>query len=64
MLWSNSEGVAQGSMIYATATMWNWNNGHNTVFTSDFTFSVENGGRKLIVKKNGKEFATYRTAAK
>lgn len=64
MLWSNSEGVAQGSMIYATATMWNWNNGHNTVFTSDFTFSVENGGKKLVVKKNGKEFATYRTAAK
>ena len=64
MLWSNTNGVAKDMLKYSTATMWNWNNGHNTVFTSDFSFVVENGGKKLVVKKNGKEFATYRTAAK
>ena len=64
MLWSNTNGVAKDMLKYSTATMWNWNNGHNTVFTSDFSFVVENSGKKLVVKKNGKEFATYRTAAK
>ena len=30
----------------------------------DFTFEVSNSGKKLVVKKNGKEFATFRTTAK
>ena len=62
MLWCNTNGVAQNSMIYETATMWKWNNGKNSVFTSDFSFSVENDGKVLKVKKNGADFATYKAA--
>lgn len=64
MLWTNTNGRAMNTLLYSTATIWNWNNGHNTVYTSDFTFSVENGGKTLVVKKNGKEFATYRASSK
>ena len=42
--------------------MWKWNNGKNSVFTSDFSFSVENDGKVLKVKKNGADFATYKAA--
>lgn len=64
MLWSNTNGVAKDMLKYSTAAMWNWNNGHDSVFSSDFSFSIENSGKKLVVKKNGKEFATFRTTAK
>ncbi len=62
MLWCNTNGVAQTSMIYETATMWKWNNGDNTVFTNAFSFSVENDGKVLKVKKDGADFATYKAA--
>ncbi len=64
MLWTNTNGSALNTMLYPTATMWNWNNGHNTVFTSDFTFSIENNGKTLKVMKNGQEFASYRASSK
>ena len=64
MLWTNTNGSALNTMLYPTATMWNWNNGHNTVFTSDFTFSIENDGKTLKVMKNGQEFASYRASSK
>ena len=64
MMWLNSEGQAKNALNYATATMWHWNHGDNTVFNSDFTFSIENNGKKLVVKKNGADFATFRASAK
>lgn len=64
MLWSDTFGNAKNAMKYSTATMWNWNNGKNTVFTSAFTFSVENGGKSLKVQKNGADFASYKASTK
>ena len=62
MLWCNTNGVAQNSMIYETATMWKWNSGKNSVFTNAFSFSVENDGSVLVIKKNGANFARYKAA--
>lgn len=64
MLWSTTQHVAAKALVYATATTMGWNNGNNTVFTSDFSFNVENGGKTLTVKKNGKVFASYRASSK
>lgn len=64
LLWTNTNGSVLNTLIFSTATMWKWNHGHNTVFTSDFTFSIENDGKTLKVMKNGKEFASYRASSK
>lgn len=64
MMWTNTNGSVLTTLIFPTATMWKWNHGHNTVFTSDFTFSIENDGKTLKVMKNGKEFASYRASSK
>jgi hypothetical protein len=62
MLWTDTNCAALDALIYSTATMWKWNNGSNTVFNNDFTFSIENDGMVLVVKKNGTEFARYRAS--
>ena len=62
MLWADTNCAALDALIYSTATMWKWNNGNNTVFNNDFTFSIENDGMVLVVKKNGVEFARYRAS--
>ncbi len=64
LLWTNTNGSVLNTLIFSTATMWKWNHGHNTVFTSDFTFSIENDGKTLKVMKNGQEFASYRASSK
>ena len=64
MLWADTNCAALDALIYSTATMWKWNNGNNTVFNNDFTFSIENDGMVLVVKKNGVEFARYRASNK
>lgn len=64
MMWTNTNGSVLTTLIFPTATMWKWNHGHNTVFTSDFTFSIENDGKTLKVMKNGQEFASYRASSK
>lgn len=64
MLWTDTNCAALDALIYSTATMWKWNDGNNTVFNNDFTFSIENDGMVLVVKKNGVEFARYRASNK
>lgn len=61
MQWAESNGTVQSALLYSTATMWHWNNGHNTVYTSDFSFTISQNGSKLTVKKNGTDFAVLRT---
>ena len=60
MLWSDTNGTAKEMLKYSTATIWNWNNGKNTVFTKDFSFSIDYNGSLLTVKKNGRDFATFK----
>jgi hypothetical protein len=64
MMWVDTNSACLNAMTYDVATMWKWNNGSNTVFNNDFTFSIENDGMVLVVKKNGVEFARYRASNK
>ncbi len=61
MIWRDTNNTPKDMLVYSTATMWNWNNGHNTVVSQSFSFDITNDGAKLIVYKDGKEFATYKT---
>lgn len=62
MVWSDTKGEPKNALKYTTATMWHWNNGHNTVYTSDFSFTIDKNGSRLTVKKNGNNFATFKSA--
>ena len=64
LAWYDSNSGMVNALDRATAQMWGWNNNNITVFTSDFTFEVSNNGKSLVVKKNGKEFASYRASSK
>jgi hypothetical protein len=64
MMWVDTNSACLNAMTYDVATMWKWNDGNNTVFNNDFTFSIENDGMVLVVKKNGVEFARYRASNK
>ncbi len=64
LAWYDSNSGMVNALDRATAQMWGWNNSNITVFTSDFTFEVSNNGKSLVVKKNGKEFASYRASSK
>ena len=64
LAWYDSNSGMVNALDRATATMWGWNNGEITVFTSDFTFEVSKDGKSLVVKKNGNEFASYRASSK
>lgn len=56
MLWCNSNGRAKDTLLYSTATMWGWPN--NSVYTNDFSFTVN--GNDLDVYKKGNFFYKFK----
>jgi hypothetical protein len=64
MSWTGTAGNSYNMIQYSTSTMWKWNYGKNSVFTDKFSFAIENGGKVLVVKKDGNVFATYRATVK
>ena len=59
MLWCNTNGVAQNSLIYNAAMEMNWNNGHNTVYVNEFTCELSYENNIIDIKYNGKTIARY-----
>ena len=64
MLWVSNESKVFRMFTYPTATAWGWNNKSNSVFTDRYTFEIQKDGKVLVVKKDGKDFAKYRTSVK
>ena len=62
MLWTNTNGRAMNTLLYSTAKMWKWNHGKASVYNNDFTFELGHNGSSLVVKKDGKIFASYKAA--
>lgn len=56
MLWCNSNGRGKDTLLYSTATMWGWPN--NSVYTNDFSFTVN--GNDLDVYKKGNFFYKFK----
>ncbi len=54
MKWRAADGSKTYSMIsYSDATIMGFHNGHNTVFTGDYTLSAENNGSVLVITRSG-----------
>ena len=52
MKWRASDGSTTYSMIsYSDATLMGFHNGHNTVFTGDYTLSAEKNGSVLVITR-------------
>lgn len=52
MKWRASDGSITYTMIsYSDATIMGFHNGHNTVFTGDYTLSAENNGSVLVITR-------------
>ncbi len=52
MKWRAADGSTTYSMIsYSDATIMGFHNGHNTVFTGDYTLSAENNGSVLVITR-------------
>lgn len=57
LAWYNGSSGLINALDRTTAALWDWNNGNITVYTSDFSFTTTS--EKLIVKKNGADFAEF-----
>jgi hypothetical protein len=52
MKWRASDGSTTYNMIsYTDAKIMGFHNGHNTVFTNDYTLSAENNGSVLVITR-------------
>ncbi|MBQ9272034.1 MAG: hypothetical protein IJ218_07205 [Alphaproteobacteria bacterium] len=68
MAWKDVNGETAGILVYSTATVWGWDDGHRsgghpTVFTEKYSAKLSNNNTVLtIYDSNGKVFATYKSA--
>jgi len=65
MAWRDAYGETMGILIYSTATMWGWDDGHTsgghpTVFTEKISVELNSDKSVLTIYRDGRKLASYK----
>lgn len=63
MIWQDGAGKTISALNYVSASMMNWNRGNNSVFNSDFSFTIVDDGHTLRIDKGSSQYFSTRFAS-